>query len=163
MVMKQFFSWVYRFDLSFQFVAGLMLTFMMGLTLTDIIMRLVWKPIVGSIELVCFSGAVVVGFSIPYSSRAGSHIYVDFLKEKLSARTWNGLQVFNRLVGIILFLFISLNFIFYSLTLIKTGEVTPGLKIPYYPITFGLAVSCLLESLTLFCDLMNLLKEGAHE
>lgn len=161
--MKHLLSLVYRLDLSFQIVAGIMLAFMMGVTLTDIVMRLVWKPIVGSIELVCFSGAVVVGFAIPYSSRAGSHIYVDFLKERLSARTWRALQIFNRLVGIILFLFIGLNFIFYSLTLIKTGEVTPGLKIPFYPITFGLAVSCFLESLTLFCDLMNTLKGGAHE
>jgi TRAP-type C4-dicarboxylate transport system permease small subunit len=161
--MKQFMMVIYRLDVSFQIIAGIVLAFMMGVTLTDVIMRFFGKPIVGSMELVCFSGAVVVGFAIPYSSWSKAHVYVDFLQERFSARTWSILQVFTRLIGIILFLFIGVNFILYGFNLMKTGEVSPGLKIPYYPITFGLAVSCFLESLTLFCDLLKLFKGGDYE
>lgn len=161
--MKRFMTVVYRLDLSFQIVAGIILAFMMGVTLTDVIMRFLGKPIVGSIELVCFSGAVVVGFAIPYSSWSKSHIYVDFLQDKFPRKAWFLLQVFTRSIGIILFLFIGINFIFYSFNLMKTGEVSAGLKIPYYPITFGLALSCFLESLTLFCELVKLFKAGDHE
>ena len=161
--MKRFMTVVYRLDLSFQIVAGVILAFMMGVTLTDVIMRFLGKPIIGSIELVCFSGAVVIGFAIPYSSWSKAHIYVDFLQDTFPKRVWFILQVFTRSIGILLFLFIGLNFIFYSFNLMKTGEVSAGLKIPYYPITFGLALSCFLESLTLFCDLVNLFKAGDHE
>ncbi len=59
-------------------------------------------------------------------------------------------------IGIVLFLFIGYNFILYGLGLKRSGEVSAGLKIPYYPITFGLAVSCFLESLTLFTELLKL-------
>ena len=79
-------------------------------------------------------------------------------RNRLSQRARTGLQFFNKVVGVMLFLFIGYNFILYGLTLRQTGEVSPGLKIPYYPITFGLAVSCFLESLTLFCDLLKLFR-----
>jgi hypothetical protein len=88
---------------------------------------------------------------------------VDLLENKLSRRARTGLQFFNKVVGVLLFLFIGYNFILYGLTLRQTGEVSPGLKIPYYPITFGLAVSCFLESLTLFCDLLKLFRGSENE
>ena len=161
--MKRLITLVYRLDLSSQVVAGLGLAFMMVVTLVDIFMRILGKPIMGAIELICFSGAIVVGFSIPYASWMKSHVYVDLLENKLSRRARTGLQFFNKVVGVLLFLFIGYNFILYGLTLRQTGEVSPGLKIPYYPITFGLAVSCFLESLTLFCDLLKLFRGSENE
>lgn len=158
--MKRFMTLVYKLDLSFQVVAGGVLAFMMLVTLADILMRAFGKPIVGGIELICFSGAVVVGFALPYSSYKKAHIYVDFLLEKLSPGSRATLQAITKSVGILLFLFIGYNFIIYGLDLIKTGEVSAGLRLPYYPITFGLAVSCFLESLTLFCDVMKLAAGG---
>jgi TRAP-type C4-dicarboxylate transport system permease small subunit len=154
---------VSRLDLSFQVIAGLALAFMMIVTLADVIMRTLGKPIVGSMEIISFSGAVVAGFAIPYSSLKKTHIYVDFLKSKLSARSWILMQAITKAIGLLLFLFIGYNFILYGLTLMETGEVSPGFRIPYYPITFGLSVACFLESLTLLCDIFALRKEGAHE
>jgi len=153
---KRLLSTVYKLDLSFQVVAGLVLAFMMVVTLADVIMRTFGKPIVGGVELICFSGAVVIGFALPYSSWKKAHIFVDFLVVKLSPRSRTILQAVTRAIGSLLFLFIGYNFILYGQDLIKTGEVSAGLRLPYYPITFGLAVSCFLESLTLLCDLLRL-------
>ena len=161
--MKRLFAFVYKLDLSFHVVAGVVLGFMMLVTLSDVIMRMVWRPIVGSIEIICFSGAVVVGFALPYSSWKRVHIFVDILILELSQRSRITLRVATKSIGSLLFLFIGVNFILYSLNLIKTGEVSGGLRIPYYPITFGLALSCFLESLTLLCDVLKLVKGGDHE
>ena len=161
--MKRFLKVVYTLDLSLQVVAGLGLAFMMAVTLADVTMRVLGKPIIGAIELICFSGAIVVGFAIPYSSWMKAHVYVDMLEDRLPNPVRTGLQLFNKSVGVLLFLFIGYNFILYGLTLKQTGEVSAGLKIPYYPITFGLAVSCFMESLTLFCDLLKLFKGNEDE
>ncbi len=80
---------------------------------------------------------------------------VDFFTERLSPSGKRIMEFITKLIGLILFLFIGVNFILYGLTLIKTGEVSAGLRIPYYPITFGLALSCFLESLTLFAGLLK--------
>jgi len=47
--------------------AGVVLTFMMLLTVADVILRYLGRPIAGSYELVSLCGAVVVGFAIPYT------------------------------------------------------------------------------------------------
>jgi TRAP-type C4-dicarboxylate transport system permease small subunit len=153
--MKRFVRYVYKLDVAFEVVAGVGLAFMMGVTIADITMRLLGKPIVGSVELISFSGAVIIGFAVPYSSWMRAHVIVDFLIERLSPRGKRIMDLATKSGGLILFLFIGVNFILYGLTLMKTGEVSAGLRIPYYPITFGLALSCFLESLTLFAGLLK--------
>jgi TRAP-type C4-dicarboxylate transport system permease small subunit len=142
-------------------VSGLGLGFMMLVTLADVAMRYIGRPIVGSMELISFTSAVVIGFAIPYTSWTKGHIIVDFLMEMLSPKSVRILRIITRCLGIALFLFAAYNFIAYGLDLIRSKEVTPGLRIPYYPITFGLALSCLLQTLTLVCDLITTVKEEA--
>jgi len=153
--MEKFLAAVYKLDIAFQVVAGIGLAFMMFMTMLDITLRAIGRPIVGAIELISFSGAVVIGFAVPYSSWMRAHVIVDFLIERLSPGGKTMMEFSTRLVGLVLFLFIGVNFILYGLTLIKTGEVSAGLRIPYYPITFGLALSCFLESLTLLAGLLK--------
>lgn len=153
--MVRFLRLIYRMDISFHILAGIGLAFMMGVTIVDVFMRALGSPIIGAVELICFSGAVVIGFAIPYASWKRAHVFVDLFERALSPPARNILYIFTRIMGIVLFLFIGYNFILYGMGLKQTGEVTPGLKLPFYPITYGLAVSCFLESLTLLCDLLR--------
>ena len=154
---------VYKLDVSFHVMAGVMLAFMLVLTICDVIMRAFDRPIVGSIELITFSGAIVACFAIPYASWMKSHVYVDLLTQKLSGKSLKILMVMTRSIGILLFLLISYNFILYGLTLMKAGEVSAGFRIPYYPLTFILAAGCFLESLTILVDLLKLVMGGGNE
>ncbi|MFH1114061.1 MAG: TRAP transporter small permease [Pseudomonadota bacterium] len=142
-------------------VAGLGLAVMMTVTLVDVVMRYLGKPIFGSMELVCFTSAVVIGFSIPYTSWTKGHIIVDFLLTSLSPKPVKILRIITRCLGISLFISAACFFVIYGIDLAKSGEVTPGFRLPYYPITFGLAVSCFLQSLTLLCDLIRTIGEEA--
>jgi TRAP-type C4-dicarboxylate transport system permease small subunit len=161
--MKRFMDVVYRLDVSFQIISGAVLGFMVLLTLTDVVLRNLGKPFAGAYEIVSFCGAVVVGFAMPYASWKRVHVYVDFLQERLSPRRRAGIQLCTRCLGILLFIFIGINFIRYGISLKVSGEVSPGFKLPYYPIPFGLSVSCFLLCLTLFCDLVKVTKEGRNE
>ena len=158
--MKQFMALVYKMDLSFHIIAGLTLAFMMTVTFTDVVMRIFGRPIIGTMEIISFCGAVVIGFAIPYSSWMKVHVFVDLLTQRLTPKSQAILKAFTKSVGLLFFLFVAYNFIRYGLTLMRTGEVSPSFRIPYYPITFGLAASCFLESLTLLCDLLKLAKGG---
>lgn len=153
--MKRLKAVVYKLDLSFNVIAGAVLAFMMLVTLFDVTMRQFKKPLVGGVEIISFAGAVVIGFALPYSTWKKAHVFVDLLVEKLAPRPRAVLNAVTRSVSILLFLFIGYNFILYGFDLIKTGEVSAGFRLPYYPITFGLALSCFLEALTLFVDLFD--------
>jgi len=153
--MKRLKAVIYKLDVSFCSVAGAVLAFMMLVTLFDVIMRQFGKPLIGGVEIISFAGAVVIGFALPYSTWKKAHVFVDLLTEKLSQRPRAVLKAITRSVSILLFLFIGYNFILYGFDLIRTGEVSAGFRLPYYPITFGLALSCFLEALTLFYDLID--------
>jgi TRAP-type C4-dicarboxylate transport system permease small subunit len=143
-------------------IAGLTLAFMLVFTLTDVVLRAFGKPVVGDYEIISFLGAVVVGFAIPYTSLQKGHVMVDFLLEKIPRRAGKIMQVATRILGIALFLWMGWNFIVMSLDLIKSREVTPVFRLPYYPISFGLAFVCLVQCFTLFSQIMEL-AGGRHE
>jgi len=92
-------------------IAGIALTFMMLLTVADIILRFLRRPIVGTYELVAFSGAVVIGFSVPLTSWMRGHVNVDFLILRFSQKTRNLIHILTRCLVIGLFLMIGWNLI----------------------------------------------------
>jgi len=137
-------------------ISGLTLAFMLLFTLADVVMRAFGKPIVGDFEVISFLGAVVVGFAIPYTTLQKAHVIVDFLIEKLPKNVGDGMQIATRIIGIALFLWMGWNFVDMSRDLIKSNEVTPVFRLPYYPITFGLAFSCLVECFVLFSEILKI-------
>jgi TRAP-type C4-dicarboxylate transport system permease small subunit len=143
-------------------ISCLTLAFMFLFTLTDVVMRAFGKPIVGDFEIISFLGAVVIGFAIPYTSMAKGNINVDFLLTIFKGKVSDGIEVVTRIIGIALFLWIGWNFVLMSLDLIKTKEVTPVFRMPYYPISFGLAFCCLIQCFTFISQILEIVGDR-HE
>ena len=138
-------------------VAGIVLTGMMLLTVADVILRSGGKPIVGSFELVAFCGAVVIGFSIPFTSWVRGHIYVDFFIQKLPQTARRIFHLATRCLGIGLFLMIGWNLVKMGMDLSKSGEVSPTLQMPFYPVVYGIGICCLIQCLVLIGDIGKIL------
>jgi TRAP-type C4-dicarboxylate transport system permease small subunit len=134
-------------------IAAVALGFMILLTVADVIMRYFRRPIIGTYEMVALSGAVIIGFSIPFTSWMKGHINVDFLILKLSPK---GRKIFNfvtKCFGIGLFLIIGWNLIILGMDFHKVGEVTPTRHLPIYPVLYGVGICCFFECLVLLCDI----------
>ena len=140
----------------FLLVSGVTLAFMLVFTVFNVVMRALRRPIVGDYEIISFLGAVVVGFALPYTSLLKGHVIVDFLLEKLSKRAGGAMQVATRILSIALFLWMSWNFVVMSIDLIKSKEVTPVFRMPYYPISFGLAFACIIQCLVLVSQIREI-------
>ncbi len=137
-------------------IAGIALTFMMSLTVADIILRFFRIPIVGTYELVAFSGAVVIGFAVPLTSWMRGHVYVDFFILRFSQKTRNIINTVTRFLGICLFIMIGWNLISYGMDLRKSGEVSITLQMPFYPVAYGVGVCCFIQCLVLLCDILKI-------
>ena len=153
---------VLRLSRGANILAGATLTLLMGITVTDVILRSFRMPIPGTFELVAFLGAIVIGFSIPFTSWVRGHIYVDFFILKLPGRARNGVHLVTRCMGLVLFLLIGWNLFKVGVDLFRSGEVSPTLQIPFYPIVYGVGAACLLQSLVLLCDIVKVLR-GKYE
>jgi TRAP-type C4-dicarboxylate transport system permease small subunit len=150
-------SFVRKMCMSLMVISGITLAFMLVFTLIDVVLRAFRNPIVGSFEVISFSGAIAIGFALPYTTLRKGHVIVDFLLERLPPSAKNGLQAATRIVAILLFLWIGWNFVAMGLDLIQTKEVTPMFKLPFYPITFALAFSCLMQCLALFSEMIQVM------
>jgi TRAP-type C4-dicarboxylate transport system permease small subunit len=136
-------------------ISGIALAFMMCLTVLDVILRSFRRPIVGTYELVAFSGAVVIGFSVPFTSWLRGHIYVDFLISRFSQKVKNIIHTTTRCMVIVLFFLIGWNLIKYGIDLQKSGEVSLTLQMPFYPVAYGVGICCFFQCLVIFCDILK--------
>jgi TRAP-type C4-dicarboxylate transport system permease small subunit len=144
-------------------LAGIVLFFMMMLTVTDVVLRIFGTAILGTYELVAVSGAIVVGFAVPQTSWGRGHVCVDFLVENRSPAVKNTVFIITRIMGIILFSLLSFYLLRKGIHLYKTGEVSLTLHIPYYPAAYGLAFCFFIECFVLITDICRIfMPEGQN-
>jgi TRAP-type C4-dicarboxylate transport system permease small subunit len=134
-------------------VAGVALAGSMFLTVADVFLRTLKRPIVGTFELVGLLGALVVGFALPQTSRLQGHVLMDFVTSKLSAGIQRVLLVITRILAMGLFAVIGWNMVNLGNDFRRVGEVTPTLQLPIYPVAYAIALCCLVECLVLFVDM----------
>jgi TRAP-type C4-dicarboxylate transport system permease small subunit len=161
--MKRFIASVANVDRSLYVIAGAVLACMIILTFFDVVLRNFGHPITGSMEFIQYGGCIVFGFAIPYGTMLGCQVIVDIITEKLSPGKKRVINVITRCIGILIFLFVAYNFSVYGLDARRTGERTASFKIPYYPFAFALSFSFLLQSFTIFCDLIKTVKGADNE
>jgi len=136
-------------------IAGVALTLSMLLTVSDVILRTLKHPITGTFELVGLLGAVVIGFSLPETSRMRGHVIMHFLTGRLPEGAKNVLHVLTRILAIGTFAVIAWNLLALGDTFRLTGETTPTLQLPFYPICYGIAACCFVECLVLFVEMFE--------
>jgi len=144
-------------------IGGVILVFMMLLTVADVILRYLGRPVLGTYELVSLSGAVVIGCAMPHTSWGNIHVTVDMMLVKMQKKRQQALQFITRVIGFLLFIIIGVNLFDMGTTLIKTGESTLTLVLPLYPIAYLLAICCFAESLVLLSQIFRLFSREAND
>ena len=144
------------------FVGEITLTCMMVLTVSDVILRSFKRPILGTYEIIAFSGAVAIGFSVPITSWMRGHVNVDILTSTLSPRVRDALNIGTRCLVIALFLIMSWRLISYGMNLHRVREVSMTLQLPFYPVAYGLGLAFLVQCLVLCCDILKIAR-GTYE
>jgi len=84
--MKAFLHTIFRITVYMNVIAGIALTFIILLTVCDVLLRALGKPILGAYEIVAMAGGIVIGFVTPLTSWVRGHIFMDFVIEKFSRR-----------------------------------------------------------------------------
>ncbi len=164
--MKGFLETISRIIKLMNVIAGIALTFIILLTVCDVVLRAFGHPILGVYEIVAMAGGVVIGFVSPHTSWIRGHIFMDFVIQKLSAGARKAFNIVTRCIGIALFLVISWNVIKIAANFYDVGEVSNTLEIPLYPIASGVGFCFLVLAVVLFCDILKILEGsfgGGHE
>jgi len=137
-------------------IAGISVTVMMLMTVADVLLRAGGHPIIGTYEIVALLMAVVIGFGIPQVSLDRGHVYMEFLLQKFSERVKNVVNSMTRVLCLILFAFIGVNLFSVGAGFRASGEVSPTIQLPFYPVAYAVGVCCLLECCVFIFDIVRI-------
>jgi len=144
------------------YIGGVALTFMMFLTVADVLMRAGGHPILGTYELVSLTLAIVIGFTIPKVSLDRGNVYMEILLEKLSKRDKAIMNTFTRILGLVLFAIIGYNLLVIGNEFHTSGEVSSTLKLPFFPISYFVGICCFIECFVFMFDIARIWR-GQYE
>ena len=119
-------------------------------TCVDVIGRYCFnKPLLGGLEILELSMAVLGGFAMLYTTTQRGHISVDLFFVRFSRRTQVIIDSFGSLLGFGTWGIIAYQVYLLGIRLLKSGDSTNLLRIPLSPFQFILALGLALYSLTL--------------
>ncbi len=136
--------------------SAVVLSFMMLLTVSDVILRYLGRPIPGTYELVGLSGAIAIGFAIPYTSLVRGHVFVEFLVGRIEKGRREVLLIFTKILILLLFIAFGIYLFLTGRDMAASGEVTQILRLPFYPVAYAVGVACFIECLVMISDIMKL-------
>ncbi len=144
-------------------IAGIALTIMMLLTVVDVCLRAFGAPIIGTYEIVGLLLALVIGFAIPQVSLDRGHVYMEILINMVSSKMNKAiLNTFTRILCIILFILIGYNLFGVGNEFKMSGEVSPTIKLPFFPMAYGIGVCCIIECFVFVIDIYKIWR-GRYE
>jgi TRAP-type C4-dicarboxylate transport system permease small subunit len=138
-------------------LGGVALVAMMLLTSANIFLRTVWLPVRGTFEMMGFLGAVVVSFSLGYTQLSRGHIAVDVLFHRFPDGVVRFLTGVNCVICGGFFSLLAWQVGKKGLILMRTGEVSETLRIPFYPVAFGVSLGCGFLTVVFLADLVRIL------
>ncbi len=136
---------------------GIALMLMMAIACLNMVLRLLGAPISGAYELVGYLGALTVALPLGYTQLRKSHIAVDILSKLFPPVVRRIILSISLFVGMVFFFVAAWKVWTYAATLKEAGEVSETLRIPFYPFTFGVAISCGLMTFCLLLDLISVI------
>jgi TRAP-type C4-dicarboxylate transport system permease small subunit len=138
------------------------LVIMMLLTVFDVILRTLGRPITGAYELIGYLSVIAVGFSLPWATWTKGHVFMEFIIVKIRIQFRNVADIFTRVVGMGLFTVATYSLVEVGMDFYRTGEGSPTLQIPMYPFAWSAALSSFMMCFVLLCDLLGIFG-GAYD
>ncbi len=132
------------------------LALMMLLTVIDVFLRAAGRPIVGTYEIVALLLALVIGFCFPCVSLDRGNVYMEIVLDRLSKRNRAILNTFTRILGIVVFAVVAVDLFILGREFHMAGEVTSTLRLPFYPVAYGVGVCCFIQCLVLIFHIVQI-------
>ncbi len=144
------------------YIAMVALTFMMLLTMADVLLRAGGHPILGTYEIVGLSLGLVIGFGMPTVSLDRAHVFMEILLEKVGPKGKVILNTFTRVLSLILFFLIGYNLFSVGNEFHMSGEVSPTIQIPFFPLAYGMGVCAFIQCFVFLLDIVKIWR-GQYE
>ncbi len=136
-------------------VAQLAMVVVMAITVTNVIIRIPWRPIGGAVEMVEMSGAVLLGLGVAYTAIMKGHIMVGILVERFSPRVQGLIELFVCIIALFFSYILARELVFFAHERMIAGYETGHLRIPIAPSIYLVAFGFIMLVLVLLLDMIK--------
>lgn len=153
-----------RFERVLSISAGVLLIAIMLLITADVSLRFLFNaPIVGTLELTEFGIVVAFYMGLAYLQFQKGQVTIEFVVERLSARTRSVLECVAYFLSLVVFGLMSWTGWMAAMYALQVGQITFGnIPFPMAPAKFILAFGCSLICFQLVLDLGKGISELWH-
>ncbi len=141
-------------------IGGIAVLALMTVATANVVLRIVHAPYRGAYEVVSFLGAIVIAFALGYTEKHKGNIIVDILTEKFPRKARNALEGLHYVISGTFFLLVSWQVYECGAKIMESGELSETLKIVYHPFVYAVSFGFAVLALTLFIELLNLMRRA---
>jgi len=142
-------------------IAQLAVMAMMLLVVGNILLRVVWKPILGTYDFVGFIGAILIAFAIAYCAVLRGHIQVELLVARFPERVQAIIGSITGILSFGIFALITWQCVVLGNNMWRLGQVSATAHLPFSPYIYGIGFGCALLCLVILVDLIKSLAKAA--
>lgn len=117
-------------------IAQVALVAVMLLIVSNIILRQLWLPIPGTVEIVEILGAIILGTSLAYCLYLKGHIYVNVIVRRFSKRKQGIVDTLTNTLSLVFVSLLTWQTFIYGSNMMSRGLATGHLGIPIWPIIY---------------------------
>jgi len=136
-------------------IAQVAVVAMLFLVVGNILLRIVWKPILGTYDIAGFIGAILIGFAIAYCALEKGQIQVELLVARLPERAQGIIGSITGILSLGIFSLVTWQCIVLANDMRRVGEVSMSAHISFYPYIYGIAFGCGLLCVVILIDLIK--------
>lgn len=136
-------------------ISQVVLAFAMLIIVTDVIIRIWWKPLPGTVELIEMSGAVMLSMAVAYTAVKKGHIMVGVLVERFPKKIQAIIDFLINAVSLFFLALLSVETLEFASKMIEKNYVTGHLEIPISPSIYLVGFGFAMLSLVLLMDMVK--------
>jgi TRAP-type C4-dicarboxylate transport system permease small subunit len=144
-------------------LAGVSLLAVMGLSVANVVLRLMGVQFGGAYELVGFAGAIVIAAALGQTQEKKDHVPVDIITRWFPAGVNRALDVFKYCLKFAFAVVVAWKMTEYGVQIARSGEVSETLKIIHYPFIFAVAGGFAVLACTVVLDIIRSLMPPRQE
>lgn len=141
---------------------GAVVTIML-LIVGNVLLRIVWKPILGTYDLVSFLGAVLISFALAHCAVQKGHVAIGVVVERLSQRAQAITDSITGIFSVGIFAVMGWQCIVYATKLWQSNVLSLTLLVPYFPVVYGVGFGCIMLSLVLLAGFFKSVAEAVKK
>lgn len=136
-------------------LAGAALLAVMGLSVVNVICRMLDVPFIGAYELVGFAGAIVIAAALGQTQERKDHVPVDIITRRYPAALSRLVDVLKYVLKLAFAGLVAWKMTEYALHIRHTGEVSETRKLIFYPYILCVAAGFAVLACTVGLDLVR--------